>query len=98
VTQQHAGLLHVHEQYALRAGQAPPQVSTYGFVMRPWTQDELIRRLSAAGFYDIEIRPGPGRKTPDRLLVIATLPHSPAPGPRPGLQPADPPRKGQAGG
>jgi SAM-dependent methyltransferase len=77
----HAGLLHVHEQYTLRARQEPPQESTYDFVMRPWTEDEVIRRLSAAGFHDIEIRPGAGRKTSDRLLVIATLPHSPAPGP-----------------
>ena len=40
--------------------------------MRPWTEDELVRRLTAAGFHDIEVGPGAGRKTPDRLLVIAT--------------------------
>jgi SAM-dependent methyltransferase len=67
----HAGLLHVHEQYALRAGQEPAQESAYDFAMRPWTEDELVRRLSAAGFHDVEIKPGVGRKTPDRLLVIA---------------------------
>lgn len=68
----HDGLLHVHEQYTLRAGQQPAHESAYDFAMRPWTEDELVRRLSAAGFHDIEIRPGAGRKTPDRLLVIAT--------------------------
>jgi SAM-dependent methyltransferase len=68
----HAGLLHV-EQYALRTGPRPVQESTYDFVMRAWTQDELACRLSAAGFHDIEIRPGVGRKTPDRLLVIARV-------------------------
>jgi SAM-dependent methyltransferase len=68
----HAGLLHVHEQYTLRVGQKPAQESTYDFVMRPWNEDELVRRLSAAGFHDVAIRPAAGRKTPDRLLVIAT--------------------------
>ena len=67
-----AGLLHVHEQYTLRRGQQPADESTYDFVMRPWTKDELVRRLTAAGFHDIEIRPGVGRRTPDRLLAIAT--------------------------
>ena len=67
-----AGLLHVQEQYALRSGQQPAHESTYDFVMRSWTEDELIRRLTAAGFHNIEIRSGVGRKTPDRLLVIAT--------------------------
>jgi SAM-dependent methyltransferase len=68
----HAGLLHIHEQYTLRPGQQPAHASTYDFVMRPWTQEELVRRLAAAGFHDIEISSGVGRKTPDRLLVIAT--------------------------
>ena len=66
------GLLHVHEQYTLRAGRQPAHESVYDFVMRPWSGDELVRRLSAARFHDIEISPGIGRKTPDRLLVIAT--------------------------
>lgn len=67
-----SGMLHVHEQYALHAAaQQAPQVSAYDFVMRPWSQEELIRRLSVAGFQDIVIRPGVGRKTSDRLFVIA---------------------------
>jgi len=67
-----SGLLHVHEQYALNAAaQQAPQVTAYDFVMRPWSQEELIHRLSAAGFQDIVIRPGVGRTTPDRLFVIA---------------------------
>jgi SAM-dependent methyltransferase len=67
-----AGLLHVHEQYTLRSAQQPAHESIYDFVMRPWTERELVQRLTAAGFHDIEIRPGVGRKTPDRLFVIAT--------------------------
>lgn len=66
-----AGLLHVREQYVLHVAGAAPQESTFDFVMRPWSEEELLRRLSAAGFHDIKIRPGIGRKTPDRLFVIA---------------------------
>jgi SAM-dependent methyltransferase len=66
-----AGLLHVHEQYVLRVAHQARQESTYDFVMRPWTEEELHRRLSAAGFHDIQTRPGVGRKTPDRLFVTA---------------------------
>ena len=63
-----AGLLRVHEQYELTG--ASPRV--YDFTMRPWTTDELTGRLREAGLVDIEIRPGVGRKTPDRLFVIAS--------------------------
>jgi hypothetical protein len=66
-----AGLLHVHEQYVLRTEQQAPQESTYDFVMRPWTEEELHQRLATAGFRDIQTGPGIGRKTSDRLLVTA---------------------------
>lgn len=56
------GLLQVHEQYG---------TTTYDFTMRPWTAGELIERLRAAGLRTIEIHPGAGRKTPDRLFVVA---------------------------
>lgn len=56
------GLLHVHEQYSQ---------TTYDFKMRPWTETELTGRLHAAGLQNVEIAPGVGRKTPDRLFVTA---------------------------
>lgn len=66
-----AGLLHVHEQYDLLAQDEPPQRSSYDFMMRPWSTAELRQRLSTAGFHDIEIGPGAGRKTADRLFIVA---------------------------
>ena len=66
-----AGLLCVHEQYDLLARDEPRQRSSYDFRMRPWSEAELRRRLSAAGFHDIEMGPGVGRKTADRLFVVA---------------------------
>ena len=45
--------------------------STYSFWMRPWTHDELTAGLRTAGFHGVEIRPGVGRRTADRLLVRA---------------------------
>ena len=66
-----AGLLHVHEQHDLLTRDEPRQSSSYDFKMRPWSEAELRQRLSAAGFHDIEIGPGVGRKTTDRLFVVA---------------------------
>lgn len=77
-----AGLLHVHEQYVLHVALDAPQESTFDFVMRPWSEEELVQRLSAAGFHDIKTTPGIGRKTPDRLFVIAVhWGHTNTPGP-----------------
>ena len=65
------GTLRVREEHdVLRAGKAP-QRSGYDFVMRPWSENELRQRLGGAGFHTIEIGPGVGRKTSDRLLVVA---------------------------
>ncbi|WP_327404593.1 methyltransferase domain-containing protein [Streptomyces sp. NBC_01288] len=66
-----AGLLRVHEQYDLLARDEPRRRSSYDFTMRPWSRAELRERLSTAGFHDIEIGPGVGRKTADRLFIVA---------------------------
>lgn len=47
------------------------EVSEFLFEMRPWTRDEMRRRLSRACYGRIEMRDGAGRCTPDRLLVTA---------------------------
>ncbi|WP_306213867.1 class I SAM-dependent methyltransferase [Actinoplanes sp. RD1] len=56
------GLLHVAERY----GDVP-----YEFRMRPWPVTELTERLAAAGLRVAELGPGVGRRTPDRLFVVA---------------------------
>jgi SAM-dependent methyltransferase len=48
---------------------SPPRV--YNFQMRPWTIAELEHRLQRAGFRSVEIQPGIGRRSNDRLLVTA---------------------------
>jgi hypothetical protein len=62
----------VEERYEL-AGKhhEAPGVSEFLFQMRPWTRDEMQRRLSSAGYSRIDIRDGVGRRSPDRLLVTA---------------------------
>jgi 2-polyprenyl-3-methyl-5-hydroxy-6-metoxy-1,4-benzoquinol methylase len=60
------GLLHVHEEYA------GARAATYEFTMRPWTTVELTRRLREAGLRTVEIHPGVGRRTLDRLFVVAS--------------------------
>ena len=66
-------LIVVTEQYDLVGSRSdddgPPQ--EYSFRMRPWQRDEIERRLAAAGFSDVEVRDGVGRRTPDRLFVVA---------------------------
>jgi 2-polyprenyl-3-methyl-5-hydroxy-6-metoxy-1,4-benzoquinol methylase len=66
-----SGLLRVQEQYQVTG--ANPRA--YEFTMRPWSTVELTGRLRAAGLTKFEIRPGLGRKTPDRLFVCVTTPH-----------------------
>jgi hypothetical protein len=41
--------------------------------MRPWSAQELGGRLAAAGFGHVEIGPGVGRATGDRLFAAARL-------------------------
>lgn len=66
-----SALLHIREEYTLRAPAAPADHRVYEFTMRPWTGQELRDRLTTAGFRNIEVAPGVGRKTPDRYFVIA---------------------------
>lgn len=69
------GLLQVTEQYELHPpldSGAPVERSEYAFAMRPWTESEIHTRLAVAGFRNVEIEPGVGRRNPDRLFVVAT--------------------------
>ena len=61
------GLLDVEEEYA-----SPEGRSGFQFTMRPWTEDELRARLGAAGFGVVDIGAGVGRRTKDRLFVVAS--------------------------
>ncbi len=62
------GLLHVDETYE-RAG----SVQRYHFTMRPWAKSELREALGECGLHDVRIGAGVGRRTPDRLFVVARL-------------------------
>jgi SAM-dependent methyltransferase len=66
-----AGRLLVREEYEVAVDGEPSRQSSYDFAMRPWTEVELSQRLARAGFRDIEIAPGVGRTTNDRLFVSA---------------------------
>lgn len=67
-----AGCIVVDERYELvSTPTGGSEVHEYRFEMRPWTKQELRARLSEAGFVNIEIHPGIGRRTPDRLFVVA---------------------------
>jgi hypothetical protein len=66
-----AGLMRVLEESELRRPGSSPERRAFEFVMRPWSVEELRDRLGAAGFGDIEVRPGVGRATDDRLFVTA---------------------------
>lgn len=66
------GMLQVTERYDLARPGAPTQRSDYHFTMRPWTEPELRMVLHDSGLRNIEISPGVGRRTPDRLFVVAS--------------------------
>jgi SAM-dependent methyltransferase len=68
-----AGLLHVVEDYQLRRPGSPTGCRRFNLVMRPWSPQEIHERLTAAGFGRIEVGPGAGRTTGDRLFVFAQL-------------------------
>jgi SAM-dependent methyltransferase len=61
----------VDEEYELTQADGSSAVHHYAFEMRPWSRKELSRRLTASGFTDLELLPGVGRRTTDRLLVAA---------------------------
>jgi SAM-dependent methyltransferase len=66
------GMLHVEEQYDLVRPGAPTQRSSYSFTMRPWTEPDLRAVLHDSGLHHVEITAGVGRRTPDRLFVVAS--------------------------
>lgn len=73
-----AGLLQVREEHLVhpavpgaRGGRAE-----HSFAMRPWTVEELHERLRTAGLQEVEVGPGVGRRTPDRLFVTAVRPRT----------------------
>jgi SAM-dependent methyltransferase len=68
-----AGFLHVVEDYTLRRPGSPADHRRFEFVMRPWSTQEMRERLTATGFSRIEVGPGVGRTTGDRLFVSARL-------------------------
>ncbi|MEU4219022.1 methyltransferase domain-containing protein [Actinoplanes sp. NPDC026623] len=65
------GLLHVEETYELTRPAAPAQRSRYRFTMRPWTEPELRAALRECGLRIVRVAAGAGRRTPDRLFVVA---------------------------
>ena len=68
------GLMIIDETHELFDAAAAPARTVNTFTMRPWTIDELNRRLRGAGFGEVMIRPGVGRRTADRLFVTARTP------------------------
>jgi SAM-dependent methyltransferase len=68
------GILQVEEQYDLVRPGAPAQQSRYFFSMRPWTAPELRSVLHDSGLRDVEITVGVGRRTADRVFVVAEIP------------------------
>ncbi|MBM2620220.1 class I SAM-dependent methyltransferase [Actinoplanes sp. LDG1-06] len=61
-----SGLLRVAETYDLDG-----QTTHHEFTMRPWTEEELRAGLSGCGLDAVRVEPGIGRRTPDRLYVVA---------------------------
>ena len=68
----HHGLIRVEERYELLVDGRVTQESTYDFTMRPWSRAELSSALRRNGMRRIEITNGVGRRTPDRLFVVAS--------------------------
>jgi SAM-dependent methyltransferase len=65
------GLLRVEEHYELVVDGRVRQQSAYDFTMRPWSRAELSSVLRRNGMRDIAITEGVGRRTADRLFVVA---------------------------
>jgi SAM-dependent methyltransferase len=65
------GMLHVEEHYDLFRPGTASQRSRYFFTMRPWTEPELRAVLHDSGLRNVEISAGVGRRTADRLFVVA---------------------------
>ena len=67
------GLLHVEERYEVAVDGRVTQESTYDFTMRPWSRAELSSVLRRNGMRHVDITGGIGRRTSDRLFVVASL-------------------------
>ncbi|MFI7599870.1 class I SAM-dependent methyltransferase [Actinoplanes sp. NPDC049681] len=65
------GLLRVEERYDLVVDGRVERESTYDFTMRPWSRAELSSVLRRNDMQTVDITGGVGRRTPDRLFVIA---------------------------
>ncbi|MEU8228392.1 class I SAM-dependent methyltransferase [Actinoplanes sp. NPDC048967] len=68
------GLLHVEERYELLVDGRTEEESSYDFTMRPWSRNELTAMLRRHGMRTVDIADGVGRRTADRLFVVATNP------------------------
>jgi hypothetical protein len=66
------GLLCVEERYEVVVGGRVAQESSYDFTMRPWSRAELSSALRRNGMLHIDITGGVGRRTTDRLFVVAS--------------------------
>ena len=66
-----SGRIHVLEDFELQRAGTAAERRVFEFAMRPWSEEELRDRLGAAGFDRVEIGPGVGRATGDRLFVAA---------------------------
>jgi SAM-dependent methyltransferase len=65
------GLLHVEERYELVVDGRTEEESSYDFTMRPWSRGELTAVLRRHGMRTVDIADGVGRRTADRLFVVA---------------------------
>jgi len=65
------GTIRVDEHYDLVRPGTPAQRSSYVFTMRPWREAELRAVLHDSGLRHAEISAGIGRRTADRLFVVA---------------------------
>ncbi|GAB3787755.1 hypothetical protein GCM10027601_27240 [Nocardioides ungokensis] len=68
------GRILVEEGYELTGPDGLSTSHAYTFEMRPWTRAELTDHLTAHGFDHVEIGAGVGRRTDDRLFVVAERP------------------------
>jgi SAM-dependent methyltransferase len=69
--------LNISEKHTLKTPDGGERVSTYDFVMRCWTREELQSRLTAAGFDSVEYFGGYDPEThvgaTDRIVCVASL-------------------------
>jgi SAM-dependent methyltransferase len=66
------GLLRVDERYELVVDGRVERESAYDFTMRPWSRAEVSAVLRRNGMRTVEITGGVGRRTADRLFVVAS--------------------------